>query len=168
MSRPDVVDAAAGLAPDHEVAALRRQRPEFVRHTQGSYDVLIAPPDPGGISLAERAAVALRVAAIERDAALIAHYRSRLRETGADAMTLEAAEQGADAASVSPRLAAILRHVTRITAAPRMAAKTDLDSLRAVGLHPRDIVVITQIVAFVSYQIRIVAGLRLLAEAART
>ena len=42
----DIVDAAAGLAPDSPVAALRRQREAFVRHTQGSHDVLITPADP--------------------------------------------------------------------------------------------------------------------------
>ena len=74
----DIVDAAAGLASGSPVALLRRQREVFVRHTQGSHDVLIAPADPGGISLVERAAAALRVASIERDAPLVAHYRARL------------------------------------------------------------------------------------------
>ena len=80
----DIVDAAAGLAPGSPVAALRRQREAFVRHTQGSHDVLITPADPAGVSLVERAAAALRVASIERDTALIALYRDRLREIVAD------------------------------------------------------------------------------------
>ena len=78
----DIVDAAAGLAPDSPVALLRRQREVFVRHTQGSHDVMIAPADPGGVNLIERAAAALRVASIERDSPLIAHYGARLREVG--------------------------------------------------------------------------------------
>ena len=79
MTETDVVDLAAGLAPASPIAALRRQREVFVRHTQGSHDVLIAPADPAGVSLIERAAVALRVASIEQAAALTAHYRSRLQ-----------------------------------------------------------------------------------------
>ena len=39
----DIVDAAAGLGAGSLVALLRRQREVFVRHTQGSHDVLIAP-----------------------------------------------------------------------------------------------------------------------------
>ena len=74
----DVVDAATGLAADSAVGVLRRQRPDFVRYSQGSHDVLMAPADPGGVSLVERAAVALHVASIERDAALVAHYQARL------------------------------------------------------------------------------------------
>ena len=96
----DIVDAAAGLAADSAIAVLRRQREAFVRHTQRSHDVLIAPADPGGVSLIERAAAALRVAAIERDAALIAHYRARLHEIGADVAAIEALD-------VPARLAAI-------------------------------------------------------------
>lgn len=152
----DIVDIAAGLAVDSPIAALRRQREAFVRHTQGSHEVLIAPADPGGVSLVERAAAALLVASIERDAALIAHYRKRLRGIGADIAAIEAMQ-------VPARLAAILRHVGLVAAAPGAATQADLDALRNAGLTPRDIVVIAQIIAFVSYQTRVVAGLRALA-----
>jgi CMD domain protein len=156
----DIVDTAAGLAPGSPVAALRRQREAFVRHTQGSHDVLITPADPGGVSLVERAATALRVASIERETALIAHYRERLGEIGGDAAAIEAMQ-------VPPRLAAILRHVSLVATAPGSATQADLDALRDVGLAPCDIVVLAQIVAFVSYQVRVVAGLRVLAEEMR-
>jgi uncharacterized protein YciW len=150
----DIVDAAAGLAPDSPVALLRRQREVFVRRTQGSHDVLIAPADPGGVSLVERAAAALRVASIERDAPLVAHYRARLGEVGGDA----------DAVATTPRLAAILRHVSLVAVAPGSATRADIEALGNAGLGPRDIVTIAQIVAFVSYQVRIAAGLRALAQ----
>jgi uncharacterized protein YciW len=150
MTETDIIDRAAGLASGSPVAALRRQRPDFVRHGQGSYDVLIMPADPGGVSLAERAAVALRVASIEQDAVLSAHYRERLQAVGGS-------EPGE-----TPRLTAILRHVTLITGTPGAATKADLDTLLAAGLQPRDIVAIAQIVAFVSYQVRATTGLRLL------
>jgi uncharacterized protein YciW len=144
----DIVDLVAALAPDSPIAALRRQREAFVRHTQGSHEVLLAPADPGGVSLTERAAAAMRVAEIEGDAVLIAHYQARLRELGE--------------AHAPPR-PAILRHVELVAAAPGAATQADIAALRAAGLDPRDIVVITQIVAFVSYQVRVVAGLRALA-----
>ena len=149
----DLVDTAAGLAADSPVALLRRQREAFVRYTQGSHDVLITPADPGGLSLIERAAAALRVAAIGRDNALTAHYRALL---GADPDAL-------DAPDVPPRLAAILRHVTLVATAPGTVTPANLDALRIAGAGPRDIVAIAQIVAFVSYQVRLVAGMRALA-----
>jgi uncharacterized protein YciW len=142
----DVVDAAAGLTADSAVAALRRQRPDFVRFSQGSHDVLIAPSDPGGVSLVERAAVALHVASIERDAALVAHYQARLDELAGEKPV---------------RLGAILEHAT-LAGSPGSASRAGLERLAGIGLSPRDIVVVTQIVAFVSYQARVVAGLRAL------
>jgi len=167
MTGTDIVDAAAGLSAVSPVAVLRRQRDAFVRHSQGSHDVLIAPADAGGVTLIERAAVALRVASIERDAALIAHYKTRLQEIGADAATIAAAEQGAETIDVPLQLDAILRHVTLVATAPGSATQARLDTLRGAGLTPRDIVTIAQIVAFVSYQVRLVAGLRALAGETR-
>jgi uncharacterized protein YciW len=148
MTGPDVIDTAAGLLPQSPVALLRRQREAFVQHAQGSHDVLLVPAEPGGLSLTERAAIALCVATMERDDALIVHYRARLER----------------ASGVSPRLDSILDHVRLIVSNPREATRARLDELIAIGLAPRDIVAITQIVAFVSYQVRVVAGLRALTE----
>ena len=74
----DVMDQLAGLAPDSPLALLRRQRPDVVRHLQGSDEAIFAPRDDGGLTPAERAAAALRVAVLLRDAALQEHYRARL------------------------------------------------------------------------------------------
>ena len=51
----DLLNAIIGAAPGSALAALRAQRPDILRHTQGSHDVLLSPEDPGGLSLAERA-----------------------------------------------------------------------------------------------------------------
>jgi uncharacterized protein YciW len=51
-----------------------------------------------------------------------------------------------------------------VTTAPGTALRGHIDTLRAVGLDARDIVALTQIVAFVSYQVRAAAGLALLAQ----
>jgi CMD domain protein len=164
MNGSDIVDVVAGLSPGSPLATLRRQREAFVRHTQGSHDVLIAPADPAGVNLLERAVAALRVASIEHDTALMEHYRTRLQQIGADAQTIGAAEQGTASKDLQPRLAAILDHVALVAAAPGTATRERLDALRQAGLTPRDIVTLAQIVAFVSYQVRVVAGLRALGQ----
>ena len=87
---------------------------------------------------------------------MIAHYRARLRTLGVDARC--------GRGTGPPRLAAILRHVSLVATAPATATQADLEALRTAGLGPRDIVAITQIVAFVSYQVRVVAGMRALAR----
>jgi uncharacterized protein YciW len=147
----DVIDAMLDDAPG---AAVRQQRPDFVRYSQGSYDVLIVPQNPGGLSLTERAAAAWRIATLNGDAGLTAHYRGLV-----PAATMSILSEGTP---LPPRLATILAHVERVATAPGAAAPEHLRALEAVGLSARDIVALSQLIAFVSYQVRVLAGMRLL------
>lgn len=147
----DVVDRLAGIAPDSPLAALRARRPDARHHTQASHRVLLDPSVPGGLTLGERAAVARRVAELNADLALTAHYAALLADSGE---------------APSPRLAVLLRHVDRLTLEPRAATPADLDALRAAGLGEREIVTLSQLVAFTNHQVRLLAGLRLLGAAA--
>lgn len=148
----DVIDAMLG---DEHWAALRRQRPDFVRYSQGSHDVMVVPADPGGLSLAERAAAAWRISVINRDDRLATHYQALLDP--ATAAELRGGE-------LPPRLAAVMAHVERVATAPGTATAANLRALEAVGLTARDIVALSQLIAFVSYQVRVLAGMRLLIE----
>jgi uncharacterized protein YciW len=147
---PDLLDTIIGAAPESPISRLRAQRPDIVRHTQGSHDVLLCSANPGGLSLAERALIALRAAELSGHAALAAHYRNLASQRGNP--------------PPGPRLDTIFAHVTLVTTAPRCATSAGIDALRGVGLSPTDIVALTQIVAFVSYQVRAAVGLRLLAQ----
>ncbi|MFI5015082.1 MAG: CMD domain protein [Hyphomicrobiales bacterium] len=158
----DVIDEIAGIEPGSRLAELRRQRAEVFRHSQGSHDVLLLPADPGSVSRAERAAIALRVAAAAKDERLAAHYRGLLREAGGEALIAFVEHPGAGGAPA--RLAALLRHADLLAETPRYAAKADLEKLEALGLSGRDIVAISQLIAFVSFQTRVLAGLRILKE----
>jgi uncharacterized protein YciW len=146
----DVIDTLAGISGS-ALAGLRRQRPDVVKHLQGSDDVIFAPRDDGGFTRAERAAAALRIATLLRDGVLEAHYRRRL----GDAKPLE-----------GPRGGAVLRHVERITTNPDAAARADIDALLAAGLTPHGVVSLSQLIAFVNFQSRVLAGLRMLKGAA--
>ena len=112
--------------------------------------MLLSPEEPGGLSLAERAIVARRVAEIFVHPALTAHYQALVDARG------EPADR--------PRVAAILAHAERLASAPGSAAKAHLVALEAVGLSAREIVALTQLVAFVAYQVRVAVGLSLLAQ----
>src|SRR3984893_5214396 len=79
---PDVMDTLAGLPDGSAIAELRRQRPDVVRHLQGSDDAIFAPAHHGGFTRPEREAAALRVAALLRDGALEEHYQRRLVALG--------------------------------------------------------------------------------------
>jgi len=148
----DVIDTVAGIAGGSALATLRRRREDYVRYSQGSHDVLLLSEEPGGISRAERAAAALRVALINQDPALAAHYRALLpTPMAADIPT-------------TPRLEALLGHVELVARSPREATPDRLVALQQAGFSIRDVVVIAELIAFVSYQVRVLAGLRLLQQ----
>src|SRR5690242_2267915 len=117
---PDVMDQLAGLAPDSPLALVRRQRPDVVKHLQGSDAAIFAPRDDGGLSAAERAAAALRIAVLLREARLQAHYRARL-ETLDRGGRLAASAMDARNGVADTRWRAILAHVERVTVDPDSA-----------------------------------------------
>lgn len=151
---PDVMDRLAGLAPESPLAELRRQRPDVVGHMQGSDEAIFAPREDGGLSRAERALAALGVATVLRDSTLQEHYRARIGS----------AEAGPQAFA-DRRAAAILAHVDRVTSDPGGAARGHIDDLLAAGLSPHAVVSLSQLIAYVNFQSRVLAGLRMLREA---
>jgi CMD domain protein len=160
----DVMDTLAGLPPGSPLAELRRQRPDVVKHLQGSDDVIFSPADDGGLTRAERAAAALRVAKMLRDEALKAHYRKRLDAldpSGTLAKTVEGGAQITDS-----RWDAILAHVDLVTRGPGSAERKDIDDLLAAGLSSHAVVSLSQLIAYVNFQSRVLAGLRALKGAA--
>lgn len=159
----DVIDQLAELAPGSRVASARAQRPESVAYAQSTYLALFEPDDPDEISLAERALLALQVALVTPFPAAIAWYRARAEQSGAPATTVTALLQGASLPATQSRLTAMLGHARRLTKAPRLATPADIAALKVAGLSPRSIVTLTQLVALVTYQVRVVAGLRALA-----
>ena len=73
-----------------------------------------------------------------------------------------------DAASKSAlgsRLVAALEHAHLLVFRPRDAASTDMKALLAAGWSTTGIVTFSQLVAFLSFQVRVVSGLRTLAAA---
>lgn len=166
VSAPDLLDLLATIQPGSTLAETRARRADVARYTQGSYNALLTPTDPAGVSLAEREMVALRAAILTASPGLIEHYRGLLQQRGVSAETITAVENFPAANTLSAREAAILRHVDQLTNEPRAATTEQLAELQTHGLSARDIVSIAQLIAFLSYQVRLLAGLQLLAEAA--
>jgi len=67
--------------------------------------------------------------------------------------------------AMGPRLAAAFDHMHLLVFHPRDAAPAALQALLDAGWSTSDIVTLSQIAAFLSFQIRVVAGLRILAGA---
>ena len=138
----------------------------MIIHTEGAYRALFTAAETGGLSRSDRLAVALRVAAASSIAThpgetdpIVAHYRADLDPV--------LAERVLDGRISDPRLATVLRHADLLTVRPSAVTPAHHDQLAEAGLTVTDIVTLSQLVAFVSYQLRVVAGLAVLAETTR-
>jgi alkylhydroperoxidase domain protein/CMD domain protein len=160
---PDVINALLGIDAGAPLAQLRLRRPEATGHMQRSYDALFVNPTDTGVSLAERFAIALRVAALHAEKPIVDHYAKLLREAkgGSEALVADA-QQGPSAAGLSPRLRAMLTHADLLVIRPGAARPEDLRALEAAGLSTPEIVTLSQVVAFVSFHIRVFVTLTLL------
>jgi len=145
-STADVIDRAAGLAPGDPLHAARRFRAKVVEATQASHDALLHEP-VAGLSTEDRLRVAAHACSIAGADSLARHYEALL-----------AAAPGA--AAPSPAVPAMLRFAATLTTDPRRGDRAALAPLKDAGLGDAAIVALAQLVAFLSYQLRVVAGLK--------
>jgi len=154
----DVMDSLADLSPASRLSQLRRQRPDIVAHIENSDHALFSPREDGGLSRRERLSAALRIARLLGDSALESHYQTRLMDSvGATAETVILPDDR--------RHAAIASHVDCVIRDPHGARKADIDALLADGLSPHAVVSLSQLIAYVSFQSRVLAGLRMMRDA---
>lgn len=198
MSTPDVIDTLAGLAPGSPLAGIRDRKPITREHAQASYRALFEPADARDVSLQERFAVATFVAGVHVQAEAAAFYAAGLARTApseafAAALTEEIAQGRAsgpygaypkgplsqeDVAgprygvarteALGVRLSAALAHVHMLVFHPRDASPEALQRLLDAGWSNAGIVTLSQLVAFLAFQIRAAAGLRTLAATPRS
>ena len=160
----DVIDRAAGLAPGDAVHSARRFRAKVVEATQASHDALLDEPVPG-LATADRLRVAEHVCSLAGATRLARHYAERRAGATTRGRADDADERDAPP---TPALAAMLAFAAKLTTDPRRGDRAALDALRRAGLDDAAIVALAQLVAFVSYQLRVVAGLQALDELERS
>ncbi|RDE09265.1 CMD domain-containing protein [Pelagibacterium lacus] len=154
----DTLNAVLEVGP--ALAELRARRPEFVGGTEDCRAAVLAPEVDVGLGRPLRAALAARMARLNGDEPLAAHYRQHLAEAGgSDDLDLIVA---GGYPSDDPRLRAILRHVDFITVAPRACTRADTLRLNAAGVSVPEVVALSELIGFVNFEVRIAATLRLL------
>jgi CMD domain protein len=117
-----------------------------------------------GASMKLRAAIAAATAAAKGQGPYGAYPAGPLsREDTTGPVYHVAAETRA---VLGPRLAAAFDHLHLLVFHPRDAAPASLQELLDAGWSTTDIVTLSQIASFLSFQVRVVAGLRVLAGAA--
>ncbi|MBT9384364.1 esterase [Pseudooceanicola sp. CBS1P-1] len=151
---PDAIDSAIGLSPTDSLHALRALRPEFVSGSEDCRAAVLTPAADLGLSPALRMAVARRVAATAEMPRLLAGYPAPADPALAALAEGETPED--------PALAALARHADMIARTPRAASAAHLAALQEAGYTVPQIIALSELLAYVCYQIRVVAGLSLL------
>lgn len=187
----DTIDSLAGLAPD---SSLRAARPTARLYAQKSYEALFVSPAEGLLPLSQRLAIALFVAELHRDGPSIEHYRALLLEAQETEMVSAISDAAAAGLTNGPygvfpsgplgaessegfsysadhnifgvHLGAGLDHAHLLVFHPRDANRAAIQKLVNAGWSATDIVTLSQLVSFLTFQIRAGAGLRVLAQTA--
>ncbi|CAN7201884.1 CMD domain protein [Variovorax sp. LjRoot175] len=158
----DLVDRIVGLdaaVQGSATHALRHQRDKVAAATQGSYDALFDPALPG-LSLRERLLVALYACRLTPAPELAAHYRERLQAEGTQAGLIEAVAGGTAQGAGDARLQALLTFTRTLIERPVEGDRVAVQALPAAGVATPAVVALSQLIAFLSYQTRLAAGLK--------
>lgn len=189
----DVIDLLAGIRPGDPLDTVRSRRSQARENAQRSFQALLEPEHPGGFPLAERYAVAAFVAGLHGFDAAADFYRDLLGDEAPqwresiDAAVKDGATRGPYGGYREPglqgegrdglrwqpggvvtgalggHLAAALTHAHLLVFRPREARPDALRALVAAGWSGDAIVTLSQLVAFLSFQLRFAWGLRVLA-----
>lgn len=158
----DTLNAILGIDDDSPIAALRNQKPTLVVELQEYYDSIFQPTaeSAAALSVADRLVVAVRVASHTNSTAVADWYANLATGLGVSTDVLAHARATEHAWTGDTLLDAEIRHTDLLTTHPVDARPDDLQALKDAGLTPAGIVSLSQTIAFVSYQLRLAAGLR--------
>lgn len=134
-----------------------------MQQTQAAQTAVLQPADPGSWPPALRAALAARIANLNQESALAEHYRA----DAADFTQLSDPANNADTVdSVNAQrlpLAAVIAFMDKVAGCTKEVVASDVSALQMAGVADDDIVRLCELNAFLAYQLRLVAGFRLLA-----
>lgn len=164
----DTIDAILGVDPGSPIAQLRASKPELAQQLQDYYLAIFDPTTASAeqLSLRDRALVAVRVAVHTGSTSVEDWYADLARANGASASEVERVTDLTNTWSSPTPLAAALQHADLLTASPASSTADDLQRLKDAGFTPAGIVSLSQTIAFVSYQLRLIAALRALGASA--
>jgi CMD domain protein len=190
----DIIDHLAGIAPGSSLDTIRARRLQARENAQKSYLALFEPADFGDVAAYERDAVAAFVAGVHDEPTVAAFYFAKLADRPELVAALKAEIEGGktkgpygafpegplsieDTAGLiyqvvadrkpifGAKLAAALEHAHLLVYRPRDAAPAAMQALLDAGWSTNAIVTLSQLVAFLSFQVRSVVGLRTLGAA---
>ena len=161
----DAIDHAAGLTPQDALYQTRRLRPEFVDGAEQCRQSVLTPAEDQSLATGLRLALALRMAKLNDYAGLQRDYQAQLAQLAQHQPSAELQALAEGAVPAGEPLATIARHTDLITQQPMQATEHHIRLLEQAGLTHPQIVALSELIAFVNFQTRVAAGLRLLRSA---
>lgn len=150
----------SGIKPDSGFSdALETRRNIYSMITSAEQAVLM-PEQYGAWSHALRAALACRIARQNNAQNLAAGYKEMIKTTE------YAGVEDPDNDGSSLGLAGVLSFVDRVATQPHAVVGADIGQIKQAGVADADIVRLCELIAFVSFQIRVVTGLSVASEVA--
>ena len=164
MSPPDdiwstTVLAGTGIDPGTAAGTAVERRADIMAMTQTAEDAVLRPNDPGAWPHDLRLALAVRIARLNSADTLASAYQEKL----GNSPYADIADPTRDNAHAE--LAACLRFTDQVATRPSTITAADIEILQDAGIADADIVRLTELNAFLAYQIRLAAGLALLTGA---
>jgi uncharacterized protein YciW len=159
--RADVVDQLAGLTPGSTTYETRHRREKVAAATQQSYDALFDPALPD-LPLTDRLLVAVYACTLSNAPALASHYIDRADAAGVAPAVRDTVIKDTLDDVAEPRLRAMLTFTRTLILAPIEGDKAAIERLPAAGITTPAVVALAQLIAFLSYQIRLTASLQAL------
>jgi CMD domain protein len=158
----DVVYGILGVAGQGPIADLRNQKPEQIEELQAYYLALFEPEEASAraFPLPDRYLIAVRVASHTNSVAVANWYADLAGQADVDDALITRARNVNESWDDHTPLGAAIRHADLLTTQPSAAQPSDLQALKDAGYSPDGIVSLSQTIAFVSYQLRFIAGLR--------
>ncbi len=158
----DVVYRILGVNDQGPIAELRNQKPEQIEELQAYYLALFEPEEASAqaFPLVDRYLIAVRVASHTNSVAVANWYADLAGKAGVEEAVIARARNVNESWDDNTPLGAAVHHADLLTTHPSAAQKTDLQALKDAGYTPAGIVSLSQTIAFVSYQLRLIAGLR--------
>lgn len=144
----------AGVAQNSALSKVVSTRSNILEMSQIAEEAVLRPKKCGVFGHDVRAAIAARVAQLSEDETLAAFYAV---DAGQYAVLADPQETGE-----SQGLAAILAFVDKVSNCTHEVTAEDVSGLKTAGISDADIVRLCELVAFLAYQIRVIAGLRLM------
>ena len=154
----DILDTmtlkAAGIDEYLSDNSLLQKRENIFNLTQKAQQAVLCPKDYGAYNHELRHALAARICLLNNDQIAADHY-SFNAGTYRDLIDPSNAGQDFD-------LAHVLNFIDKVATRPRDVTEEDIKALQKAGIKDPDIVRLAELNSFMAYQIRLIAGLRLL------